>query len=165
MHLNRPSINQLVFSKNVGFSLVEVLIAFSILIIVLASVFELRLSSLRRMEQTAERNQVQNAIRQDMAFVRKQALKWKCREGTACTGEIADQNTPPRYESDHCATTNPYGDFSITSKILDIDNDKIEVKRKVIIDGEKLKITYIGTYGDQSITTHTTIIPQAMNWC
>ena len=165
MHFNRPSINQLIFSKNVGFSLVEVLIAFSILIIVLASVSELRLSSLRRMEQTAERNQVQNAIRQDIAYVRKQALKWKCREGTACTGEIADQTMPPRYESDHCTKNNPYSDFSITSKDLDTDNDNIKVKRIVTIDDKKIKITYEGGFGDQSITTHATVIPQAMSWC
>ena len=165
MIINRTSTNQLTFKENVGFSLVEVLIAFSILIIVLASVSQLRLSSLRRMEQTAERNQVQNAIRQDMAYVRKQALKWKCREGTACTGEITDQNRPPRYESDHCSKITPYGDFSITSKVLETDNDKIEVERKVIIDGKRLKITYTGNFGDQSITTHATVIPQAMNWC
>ena len=165
MDIKRTSTTQSTLYKNLGFSLVEVLIAFSILIIVLASVFELRLSSLRRMEQTAERNQVQNAIRQDMAYVRKQALKWKCREGTACTGEITDQKKPPRYEADHCSASNPYGDFSITSTALNTDNDRIEVKREVTIDGKKLKITYIGVYGDQSITTHTTIIPQAMHWC
>ena len=165
MEIKWTSNKQLRFSKNIGFSLVEVLIAFSILIIVLASVSELRLSSLRRIEQTADRNQVQNIIRQDIAYVRKQALKWKCREGTACTGKIADQNTPPRYESDHCNTTTPYDDFSITSTVIDTGNEKIQVTRTVAIDGKKLNITYTGAFGDQSITTHTTIIPQAMNWC
>ena len=56
-----------------GFSLIEVLVSFTILLIVLASVFELRLSSIRRTAATETRNQIQDLIRIDIALVRVHA--------------------------------------------------------------------------------------------
>ena len=58
-----------------GFSLVEVLVAFSILVIILMTVLESRLDSIRRIEQTGDLNQLQDIVRADLANIRKQALK------------------------------------------------------------------------------------------
>ena len=43
-----------------GFSLIEVLVAFSVLFVVIISIAEIRLRSVRRLEQTANMNQIQN---------------------------------------------------------------------------------------------------------
>ena len=75
-----------------GFSLVEVLVAFLILMIVIVGVFQSRLNSVRRMEQSGQMNQSQDRIRQDIASIRKAALIWQCQPGTACSGKAADQD-------------------------------------------------------------------------
>ena len=165
MFINPLSKNRSALKHEKGLSLIEVLISFSFLIVIIASVFQLRLSSVRRIEQSGALDRIQNTIRKDIAYVRKQALKWKCQQGTACTGDATDQNNPSRYQSDHCSKDNPYEDFSVTTEVLQDESEDLKVQRKVVINGSRIDITYVGTLGDQTITTETSIVPQAMNWC
>ena len=150
-----------------GFSLVEVLVAFSILIILIVGIFELRLNSIKRTEKSGSLNQIQDKIRADIASVRKEALLWKCIQG-ACSGLPADQYKPARYDNSHCAKANPLDDFPIASGRLTSGDDDMEISRDVAINEinkSQLDITYIGTIGTTSISKSTSIIPQAMNWC
>ena len=147
-----------------GFSLIEVLIAFSILIIVIVGIFEIRLSSIRRLERTAQMNQIQNMISSDLSSIRKEALRWQCQQGV-CSGLKIDRNLPARYLTNHCAQQNPLDQFPIKSLEFTDDSYNISLSRQVEINGKQLEITYIGTAGEQSTSTSTSIIPQAMSWC
>lgn len=148
-----------------GFSLVEVLVAFLILMIVIVGVFQSRLNSLRRMEQSGQMNQTQDLIRQDIASIRKAALIWQCQSGTACSGRAEDQDNPVRYITTHCQEDDPLAEFSIQSKPLSSTNPNIQISRDVVINDRQLDITYFDNNRDSYILTTTSIIPQAMNWC
>ena len=157
--------HQTACSTQSGFSLVEVLVAFSILVIVLTTVLESRLNSVRRIEQTGDLNKLQDIVRSDLANIRKQALKWQCVQGTACSGMKDDRDNPSRYSDSHCGLSNPIADFPVQTGVLNTDNDKLELSRTVEDDGKMLIITYTGQAGDKPFSTSASIIPQAMNWC
>ena len=159
------STGQVDLNKQPGFSLVEVLVAFSILVIVLMAVLESRLDSVRRIEQTGDLNQLQDIVRADLANIRKQALKWQCEPGTACSGLKVDRDNPARYSNSHCDASNPIASFPVQTDVLNTDNDKIELTRTVDDDGKQLVVTYTGKAGDKPFSTRTSIIPKAMNWC
>ena len=106
-----------------GFSLVEVLVAFSILAIVLATVFESRLISTRRVEQTGDLKQIQNMVRVDLAHIREQALKWNCMQGTACTGRYENKDHEARYHNTHCTSNIPLTGFPEHTDVLSSDNN------------------------------------------
>ena len=148
-----------------GFSLVEVLVAFSILVIILVSVLQSRLGSVRRIEQTGDLNQIQDKVRSDLAKIRKQALKWQCIKGTACSGLLEDQYSPSRYTDIHCKSSIPLAGFPIQTEVLSSENNNIQLTRNVELNGNQLDITYTGQARDKSFNTSTSIIPQAMNWC
>ena len=147
-----------------GFSLIEVLVAFSILIILIVSIFELRLNSIRRTEKSGNLNQIQDKIRADIASVRKEALLWKCIQGS-CSGLPEDQYKPARYGDSHCSKANPLDDFPIASEIFNSGDEDIKISRTVVVNNNQLDITYDGTIGKTSTSRSTSIIPQAMNWC
>ena len=148
-----------------GFSLVEVLVAFAILLIVIVGVFQSRLNSVRRMEQSGQMNQSQDRIRQDIAFIRKAALIWQCKSGTACSGLAEDRDNPVRYDVSHCLKAKPLADFPIQSETLTSDEANIQISRVVEINDRQLEITYVDKNRGSSITASTSIVPQAMNWC
>lgn len=157
--------HQTAFNTQSGFSLVEVLVAFSILVIILITVLESRLESVRRIEQTGDLNQLQDIVRADLANIRKQALKWQCVQGTACSGLKDDRDNPARYSDSHCSLGNPIGAFPVQTGALNFDNANIELMRTVKGDGKKMIITYTGQVSDKPFTTSALIIPKAMNWC
>ena len=157
--------DQAVSNQQSGFSLLEVVVAFSILVIILMTVLESRLGSVRRIEQTGNLNQIQDRVRSDLANIRKQALKWQCVQGTACSGFSEDRDNPSIYNDSHCESSNPLAGFPIQSTTLISDNDKIKLTRNVAANGKRLDISYSGQAGDKSFSTSTSIIPQAMNWC
>jgi len=148
-----------------GFSLIEVLVAFSILVIILTTVLESRIGSLLRIEQTGDLNQIQDRVRSDLANIRKQALKWQCVEGTACSGLSEDRDNPPLYNDSHCESSSPLASFPIQTETLINDNDNIELIRNVEVDGQRLDISYLGKVRNKSFKSSSSIIPQAMNWC
>ena len=152
-------------SKHSGFSLVEVMVAFSILVIILTTVMQSRLGSVRRIEQTGDLNQIQDIVRADLANVRKQALKWQCVAGTACSGLKEDRDNPSRYSNAHCVSDSPLANFPVQSETMISGNSNIELIRTVETIDQQLVISYDGKARDKSFNTSTTIIPQAMNWC
>ena len=143
----------------------EVLVAFLILMIVIVGVFQSRLNSVRRMEQSGQMNQTQDLIRQDIASIRKAALIWQCQSGTACSGLAEDRDNPARYDVTHCQANEPLADFSIRSGPLNSENPNIQISRVVETNGGQLDITYIDENRDSSINSGASVIPQAMNWC
>ena len=147
-----------------GFSLIEVLVAFSILVIILVIVLESRLGSVRRIEQTGDLNQLQDIVRADLANIRKQALKWQCVQGTACSGLSEDRDNPSLYNDSPCESTSPLAEFPIQTETL-VSNNNIELIRIVETSGSRLDISYTGKARDKLFNTSTSIIPQAMNWC
>ena len=157
--------HQAVLSTQSGLSLVEVLVAFSILVIILMTVLESRLGSVRRIEQTGDLNQLQDIVRADLANIRKQALKWQCIHGTACSGLSEDQDNSSRYSDSHCESDSPLASFPIQTETLTSENSNIELIRRIEINGKRLDINYSGKSRDKSFNTSASIIPQAMNWC
>ena len=150
--------------KSSGFTLIEILVAFSILIIVLMSVLQSRLDSARLSEKTGKLNQVQDGIRADLARIREQALSWKCTQGE-CLGGISNLYEPSRYNTSHCSEANPLDDFPVKSGALDNTQDTIQIMRNVRINGKKLDINYTSTVDNKTVSSSASIIPQAMNWC
>ena len=148
-----------------GFSLVEVLVAFSILAIVLAAVFESRFVSNRRIEQTGDLKQIQNMVRVDLAHIRKEALKWQCVLGTACSGQYENKDNEARYRNTHCTSNNPLTEFPVQTEVLSSENKNIQLTRNVELNGKQLDITYSGQANGKDFSTSASIIPQAMNWC
>jgi type II secretory pathway pseudopilin PulG len=157
--------HQNTLSQSSGFSLIEVLVAFSILVIILMTVLESRLGSIRRIEQTGDLNQIQDKVRSDLANIRKQALRWQCIEGTACSGLSEDRDNPSLYNDSHCDRSRPLADFPIQTETLISNNNNIELIRTVEANSSRLDIIYIGKARNKSFRTSTSIIPQAMNWC
>lgn len=147
-----------------GFTLVEILVAFSILIIVLMSVLQSRLDSVRLSEKTGKLNQVQDGIRADLARIREQALSWKCTQGE-CLGGVNNLYEPSRYSTSHCSKANPLDDFPVKSGALDSTQDTIQIMRNVSINEKKLNINYTSTIDNKTVSSSASIIPQAMNWC
>ena len=171
MNISTYSKNSLPCNRQTGFSLIEVLVSFTILIIVLVSVFELRLNSIRRTEETGTRNQIQDLIRIDIALVRKKALRWQCQPGASCSGSKNDQYQPARYINSHCSQSisNQLAQFSadeeVDSKTTLNSNQNIKISRTITINGRQIDIAYSGTAGELTIDKKISIIPQAMNWC
>ncbi len=152
------------FNQQPGLGLVEVLVSFSILVIILMTVLQSRIGSVRRIEQTVDLNQIQDQVRSDLSSIRKQALKWQCVAGTACSGLSKDRYNPPRYSDSLCESNSPLTNFPIRTATLISDND-IELIRNVEANGKRLDISYSGQTRDKSFSTSASIIPQAMNWC
>ena len=165
MHWLQKATRQIKLRRNSGFSLIEVLVAFSILVIILMTVLQSRLGSVRRIEQTGDLNQIQDMVRADLANVRKQALKWQCEQGTACSGLKEDRDNPSRYSDSHCESDNPLADFPVQTETLLSNNENIELTRTVEANGNRLDINYTGQARGKSFSTNTSIIPQAMSWC
>ena len=165
MDIDARSKHPSALNHRTGFSLVEVLVAFAILLIVIVGVFQSRLNSVRRMEQSGQMNQSQDRIRQDIAFIRKAALIWQCKSGTACSGLAEDRDNPVRYDVSHCLKAKPLADFPIQSEPLTSDEANIQISRVVEINDRQLEITYVDKNRDSSIIASTSIVPQAMNWC
>ena len=132
--------------------------------IVLMVVLRSQLDSAHRAEQSAELNQIQDNIRQDLNLLRQEAFGWKCEPGTACTGKAADLDTPMRYDTSHCSSDEPLADFPVESSIL-IDSGNIKIERRIEIINRQLEITHIGTSRGKTITNNASLVPQAMYWC
>ena len=134
------------------------------LMIVLMVVLRSQLESAYRAEQSAELNQIQDNIRQDLNLLRQEAFGWQCEPGTACTGNAADLDTPMRYDTSHCSSDEPLADFPVKSSIL-MDNGNIKIERQIEIINRQLEITHIGTSRGKTITNDASLVPQAMYWC
>lgn len=158
-----PTVNKTLASQ--GFTLTEVLVAALILTLVVMVVFRVQLDSAKRTEQSAELNQIQNLIRQDLNALRHQARRWQCASGTACTGRAEDLDTPVRYSTTHCASAEPLSDFPVSSGVLSGRSGTTPVERQVNIKGTQLEVTYIGSSRGQTIRNSTILIPPAMHWC
>ena len=130
----------------------------------MTTVLQSRVDSVRRIEQTNELNNIQDKVRSDLASVRKQALKWQCITGTACSGRSEDRDNPARYLASHCSKNNPLDEFPIQTTTL-IDDNNMKLIRNVEVTGKQLNIRYTGQARDKSFNTNASIIPQAMNWC
>ena len=150
--------------KDSGFTLIEIVVAFSILIVVLMSVLQSRLNSARLSEKTGKLNQVQDGIQADLARIREHALSWKCTQGE-CLGGVSNLYEPSRYSTSHCSEANPLDDFPVKSGALDNTQDTIQIMRNVSINGKKLDINYTSTVDNKTVSSSASIIPQAMNWC
>ena len=159
MHWFQTGTRHIKLNKHSGFSLVEVLVAFSILVIILMIVLQSRIGSVRRIEQTGDLNQIQDKVRSDLANIRKQALKWQCVQGTACSGLSEDRDNPPLYNDSHCDSDSPLADFPVQTETLLSNNTNIELIRTVEANGSRLDISYTGKARDKSFGTSSSWNP------
>ena len=147
-----------------GFGITEVVVSSVILMVVLMAVVRSQIDSAHRAKQSAELNQIQDIIRQDLNLLRQEAFGWKCEPGTACTGKAADLDTPIRYSTTHCSSDEPLADFPLGSSIL-MDSGNIKIERRIEITDRQLEITHNGTSRGKTIANSTSLVPQAMYWC
>ena len=150
--------------QTAGFTLTEIIVATLIMMIMLMVVLRSQLNSALRTEQSAELNQIQNSIRQDLNMLRQEADRWQCEQGTACTGKAVDLDTPMRYLTSHCDEPNPLDTFPLGSEAL-IDTTNKKLQRNIIINSKKIEVQYIGSSRGKTIKNNTILIPQAMHWC
>ena len=150
-----------------GFSLAEVLISALILMIVIMAVVESQMNSFRTIEHSGQRNAIQAKISEDLNMLRNQSDRWKCIEGTSCTGLATDQDIPMRFELSHCQHANPLANYPIEDASLELGSSGLVIKRVMTINSSNrhLNVNYISELDGKIISRSSTIAPEALKWC
>ena len=150
-----------------GFSLPEVLIAALILMTILAAVVQSQLDSLRTIEKSGQRHAVQAKINEDLNMLRSQSDRWQCIDGTACSGLAVDQDVPRRFKLNHCQLDNPLEKYPIEDASLEVSKGGIAIERvvKIAPSNQQFNVSYTSEIGGKSISTSSTIVPEALKWC
>ena len=150
-----------------GFSLPEVLIAALILMIILAVVVESQLNSFQTIDKTRQRNAVQAKIAEDLNTLRSQSDRWKCLDGTSCTGLAADQDNPMRFDLSECQKDNPLETYPIEDASLEVGTNGLLIQREMAIasTNRHVDVYYTGEVGGKVINISSTIAPEFLKWC
>ena len=150
-----------------GFSLTEVLVASFILMIIFTVVVKSHLDSVITIDRSGQRNAIQAAIAEDLNDLRYDANRWQCVEGTSCTGLTTDQDTPMRFQTDHCHQDNPLDLFPVSNKQLQVGYKDLMIERTVEVDTSKnqLNVYYSSNADGQTIESSSAIVPEALKWC
>ena len=150
-----------------GFSLPEVLIAALILMIILAVVVESQLNSFQTMDKSKQRHAIQAKITEDLNALRSQADRWQCITGTSCTGLVADQDEPMRFQLNHCQQINPLENYPIADASLEVGSNGLVIERVMTIasSNRHLDVNYTSDVGGKTISIKSTIAPEALKWC
>ena len=150
-----------------GFSLPEVLIAALILMIILAVVVESQLNSFQTIDKTRQRNAVQAKIAEDLHALKSQSDRWKCLDGTSCTGLAADQDNPMRFDLSECQKDNPLETYPIEDASLEVGTNGLLIQREMAIasTNRHVDVSYTGEVGGKVINISSTIAPEFLKWC
>ena len=170
--------------KKNGFSMPEVLVSSTILMMVVAGTAQSQLTSFAHTANAGQQNAVQTRISEDLDTLRREAFKWQCTDKTSCTGNVQFEDVPMRYNTNEpeliaaCATKT-MGTTIITKKsnifpessILNWGNNapqknqNVTINRTISADNNEIQVTYTTAGSSRNITTTTSIIPQAASWC
>ena len=150
-----------------GFSLPEVMIAALILMIVLAAVVESQMNSFQTINVTKQRNAVQARIAKDLNALRSQSDRWKCIEGTSCSGLAADQDNPMRFDLSECQQDNPLETYPIEDASLEVGINGLWIEREMTLasTNRHIDVNYTSEVGGKIINVSSTISPEFLKWC
>ena len=174
--------------NNAGFSLPEVLVSSSILMMVVAGTAQSQINSINITADSNQHNAVQALIAEDVDGLRRETFRWMCKPGTACTGDPQFADVPMRYLTgsgtalgggngfcaaqtlaQHMVSDQPSIFPSSSTVAWGSDApDKaqaVTVNREITATGNEVNVTYSTTGGAKSFTTTRTLVPQVLHWC
>jgi Tfp pilus assembly protein PilV len=177
-----------VTKSNNGFSLPEVLVSSSILMMVVAGTAQTQIHSIGSTADANQHNAVQALIAEDIDKLRRESFRWMCKPGTACTGEEQFADVPMRYLTGNgtalggsdgfCAkqtlAVHMVEDqpdlFPLTSTVNWGNNapervKAVTVNRSIQATGNELMVSYSTNGGARAFSTSRTLVPQALHWC
>ena len=185
--MHKKLLAQKIEYKN-GFSMPEVLISSTILMMIVAGTAKSQINSIKISASSSLNNAVQALISEDIDRLRRETFRWMCKPATACTGDPQHDDIPMRYLTDknsalgqdggHCEqktlAENMISDqpqiFPATDRVewnaTAPDNEKnIIISRKITADGNELIVRYSTSGGTKDFTSTTKLVPQAIHWC
>jgi len=167
-----------------GFSLPEILVSSSLLMMVVAGTGQGQINSVVRTADASAQNAVQARITQDLNNLRSQAFSWQCIAGTSCTGNVQFADISMRYDTTSTAlksacNTQTMGAAMISGlpninqapAILSWPNEapkeaqSVEITRKITASGNEIQVNYSTTGSSRNLNQTAVIIPQAASWC
>ena len=176
--------------SNPGFSLPEVLVSSSILMMVVAGTAQSQINSIGSTAHANQSNAVQALIAEDVDMLRRESFRWMCKPGTACTGEQQFADVPMRYltgedtilggSDGFCANQTlaenmikdeELSDIFPASSTIGWGNNApghvqaVTVKRSIDAVGNEIRVSYSTSGGAKTFSTSRTLIPQAIHWC
>lgn len=174
-----------------GFSLPEVMVSSSILMLILANTTQIQINSSSRIVAASNRDEIATRIRADMNILREAAFRWECKSGTACTGDPSNANKAMLYNTadtngsnfsvlkthcnsdtlgSHMLSSSP-NEFPSTSTLLHWDTSATNsaknsaITRTIVANKNSLNITYTASGRSGTTISNATIVPEAMHWC
>ena len=175
-------------NNNAGFSLPEVLVSTSILMMVVAGTAQTQTNSIGVTADAHQHNAIEALIAEDIDNLQRETFRWMCKQGTACTGEPLNSHVPMRYltgngtplggKSGSCAN-NTLAEhmlrdqpelFPLAARVNWANNSPnhikaVAVNRSIQAKGNELIISYTTSGGAKTFTTSRTLVPQAIHWC
>ena len=167
-----------------GFSMPEVLVSSSILMMVVAGTAQSQLNSVIHTVDAGEQNAAQARISEDLDALKREAFRWQCTSGTSCTGKVQFEDIPMRYNTTHAAvksacSAQTIGGALIADKpalfpalgVLSWQSDapteaqKVQITREITANGNEVEVRYTTSGSSRELDTTTSIIPQAASWC
>jgi|TARA_Y100000589_G_scaffold176897_1_gene167702 Tfp pilus assembly protein PilV len=167
-----------------GFSMPEVLVSSSILMLVVAGTAQSQLNSVIHTTHAGEQNAVQARISEDLDALKREAFRWQCTSGTSCTGDVQFEDIPMRYNTTHAALTSAcnaqtMGGAMLSDKptlfptlaVLSWQSDapkeaqEVQISREITANGNEVEVRYTTSGSSRELDTTTSIIPQAASWC
>ena len=171
-----------------GFSLPEVLMSSSILMIIVAGTAQSQINSISMTASSSQNNSVQALISEDIDNLRRETFRWMCKPATACTGDPRYADIPMRYltnknsvlgqDGGHCAmktladhmVTDQPGIFPSTHKLewgiqAPANSKKVVINRSITTSGNGMTVHYSTSGGKKNFTSTVTLVPQVIHWC
>ena len=172
-----------------GFSLPEVLVSSSILMMIVTGISKSQINSISMTADSNQNNSIQARISEDIDNLRRETFRWMCKPATACTGDPQYADVPMRYLTDknsilgqeggHCKTktlamhmlseqpqTFPAGPHTLNWDVnAPANSKKVTINRKITANGNVMTVSYITTGSSKDVTSTVTLVPQAIHWC
>ena len=174
--------------RNAGFSLPEVLVSSSILMMVVAGTAQSQINSIGATADANQQNAIQALIADDIDTLRRESFRWMCKPGTACTGDQQFADVPMRYLTEKNTTLGKSGGFCENKTLAEhmvVDQPDIfpasstvewgtnppdhikavTVTRDIVATGNEITVSYSTDGGAKAFSTSKTLVPQALHWC
>lgn len=172
-----------------GFSMPEVLVSSSILMMVVAGISQSQINSINMTADSSQNNSIQARISEDIDNLHRETFRWMCKPATACTGDPQYADVPMRYLTDknsilgqdggHCETktlamhmtseqpqTFPAGPHKLNwDENAPANSKKVTINRNITANGNVMTVSYITTGSSKEVTSTVTLVPQAIHWC
>ena len=187
--MNRTRAFKPINPEGSGFSLPEVLVSSSILMIIVAGISKSQINSINMTADSSQNNSIQARISEDIDNLRRETFRWMCKPATACTGDPQYADVPMRYLTDknsilgqeggHCDTktlamhmaseqpqTFPAGPYKLNwDENAPASSKKVIINREITTNGNVMTVSYTTIGSSKEVTSTVTLVPQAIHWC